>query len=99
MKKVVLLFSCIVLSTMSVVAQSSYRTMTNEAFQRGEKLGYRIHYGFIDAVNASIEITPEKNNLTDEIPYTLWAQGHPEEPLISFSKYAIGMNRISMKKL
>jgi hypothetical protein len=60
MKKVVLLFSCIVLSTMSVVAQSSYRTMTNEAFQRGEKLGYRIHYGFIDAVNASIEITHEK---------------------------------------
>jgi len=60
MKNIVLLFSWIVLSTMSVVAQSSYRKITNEAFQRGEKLGYRIHYGFIDAVNASIEITPEK---------------------------------------
>ena len=60
MKNIVLLFSWIVLSTMSVVAQPSYRKITNEAFQRGEKLGYRIHYGFIDAVNASIEITPEK---------------------------------------
>ena len=59
MKKVVLLLMCIALTEISVKAQTSFRKVTNEAFRRGEKLGYRIHYGFIDAVNAAIEITPE----------------------------------------
>lgn len=39
--------------------QATYRKVKNESFSRGEKLSYRIHYGFIDAVTASIEITNE----------------------------------------
>ena len=47
---------------LSLTAQSEpvYRTITHNAFRRGEKLSYRIHYGFIDAVTATIEILPEE---------------------------------------
>jgi hypothetical protein len=40
-------------------------TVRNNAFQRGEKLTYRIHYGFIDAVVATIEILPENKKFGD----------------------------------
>ena len=59
MKKVALLFIYIMLHIHTVQAQSAFRKVNNEAFKRGEKLNYRIHYGFIDAVNASIEVTSE----------------------------------------
>lgn len=42
-----------------VHAQLVYPKVQNQAFKRGEKLSYRIHYGFIDAVNATIEVTQE----------------------------------------
>jgi hypothetical protein len=40
----------------SWTAQANFRTVQNEAFKRGEKLTYRIHYGFIDAAIATIEV-------------------------------------------
>ena len=40
-------------------AQFTLRKVVNESFKRGEKLTYRIHYGFIEAVTASIEVTDE----------------------------------------
>jgi hypothetical protein len=44
----------------AVHSQKKMRTVTNVAFKRGEKLEYRLHYGFIDAVIASLEI-PQEN--------------------------------------
>ena len=38
-------------------------TMKNEAFKRGEVLGYRLHYGIIDAGLATLSITDEAREL------------------------------------
>lgn len=43
----------------AVSSQAQFPVVKNNAFKRGEKLTYRIHYGFIDAVVATIEILPE----------------------------------------
>jgi hypothetical protein len=50
-------------AALSVNAQ--YRKVQNNAFKRGEKLTYRIHYGFIDAAVATIEITEENKKFAD----------------------------------
>lgn len=51
-------------STVPVVAaQGSLRQVTNSAFQPGEKLSFRIHYGFIDAGTAELQVVPEKKQI------------------------------------
>ncbi|MFM7218130.1 MAG: DUF3108 domain-containing protein [Bacteroidota bacterium] len=37
-------------------AQASLRSISNDAFRPGEKLSYRVHYGFIDAGTAQLEV-------------------------------------------
>lgn len=59
MKRIYFLMLLFSTSLLNMNAQPTYRKVTNEAFKRGEKLTYRIHYGFIDAVTASIEVTDE----------------------------------------
>jgi Protein of unknown function (DUF3108) len=59
MKKLSFIILLIITPFIVVNAQTGYRKINNEAFKRGEKLTYRIHYGFIDAVVASIEVTDE----------------------------------------
>jgi hypothetical protein len=44
---------------------SQFRKVENVAFKRGEKLTYRIHYGFIDAAIATIEITDENKQFAN----------------------------------
>ncbi|MFH1004030.1 MAG: DUF3108 domain-containing protein [Bacteroidota bacterium] len=39
------------------------RTIKNDAFIRGEKLKYRMHYGFINAGEATIQITDENKQI------------------------------------
>ncbi len=36
-----------------------FRTVTNSAFQPGEVLKFRIHYGFVDAGEATLEVLPD----------------------------------------
>lgn len=60
-----LLLLALNLFSISYFAQANYRKVDNVAFKRGEKLGYRIHYGFIDAAVASIEITEENKKFGD----------------------------------
>lgn len=43
----------------SAEGQKVLRTLTNDAFRPGEKLTFRIHYGFLDAGEASLEVLPE----------------------------------------
>ncbi len=43
----------------------SLRKIDNKSFKRGEKLTYRIHYGFIDAAQATLEITDENRQVAD----------------------------------
>ena len=42
-----------------------YSKIKNEAFKRGEHLAYRIHYGFIDAAIATLDITDENKKFGD----------------------------------
>lgn len=41
----------------------SLRKIKNESFRRGEKLTYRLHYGFLTAGEATIEITDENKKI------------------------------------
>jgi len=38
--------------------QEPLRTISNQAFRPGEKLTFRVHYGFVDAGVASLEVEP-----------------------------------------
>lgn len=64
----VLLLS-LLLSANSLHALATLRVVDNQAFKRGEKLTYRIHYGFIDAAIATIEITQDKKKFADRDTY------------------------------
>ena len=57
MKKLFFLFLSTVILTHSNAQE--LRTLKETAFKRGEVLNYRIHYGFIDAATASIEVKNE----------------------------------------
>jgi hypothetical protein len=50
---------------LQVVMAEPFRTIPHKSFQRGEKLTYRIHYGFIEAVEATLEIKPENKKFND----------------------------------
>lgn len=56
-------------------AQSAFRKVSNAAFQRGEKLTYRVHYGFIDAVVATLEIKDEDKKFGDRSTFHIVGSG------------------------
>ncbi len=43
--------------------KNSFRSIKNEAFKKGEVLEYRVHYGFVDAGTARIEIKEEDKKI------------------------------------
>lgn len=47
------------------MGNAEFIKIKNDAFRRGEKLTYRIHYGFIDAAIATLEITEENKQFGD----------------------------------
>lgn len=49
--------------------QGELRKITNEAFKRGEILSYRIHYGFMDAATATLQVTDENKSLGGRSTY------------------------------
>lgn len=60
MKNIIPQFLLIIFLVCPLHAQTPiFRKVTNHAFARGEKLTYKIHYGFIDAVRATIEIAED----------------------------------------
>lgn len=64
MKKITLLFFIFIgLSAHSTDAQKTLRKIDNNAFRPGELLKFRIHYGFIDAGTASLEVKPDLKNI------------------------------------
>jgi hypothetical protein len=54
-----LAFFLFIVSSNVVAGQKTLRTVKNEAFQRGEVLKFRIHYGFLDAGEAILEVKKE----------------------------------------
>lgn len=51
------LFATILLLLMSFNETATYRTVRNTSFHFGEKLEYRVHYGMLNAAEASMEIS------------------------------------------
>ena len=49
----------LILLWQSASAQDKFRNVKNEAFKAGEILKYRIHYGFMDAGEAILEVKDE----------------------------------------
>ncbi|MEZ5045895.1 MAG: DUF3108 domain-containing protein [Chitinophagaceae bacterium] len=62
MKAFYLLNFCLLIFLNTPHAQQGLRVVNNQSFKRGEKLTYKVHYGFIDAVEATIEITEENKS-------------------------------------
>jgi hypothetical protein len=57
-----LFFGCLIKTN---AQPNLFRTVVNESFKRGEKLTYKVHYGFLDAVSATIEIKDENKKFGD----------------------------------
>jgi hypothetical protein len=57
MKRIVLLI-CLIIVASAFKGAEKYRVLRNQSFHKGEVLEYRVHYGFINAGEAVIEINP-----------------------------------------
>jgi hypothetical protein len=55
--------------------QATLRSVTNRAFQPGEVLDYRIHYGLIDAGEARIHVKPTTHKVGDRTAYHVVGTG------------------------
>ncbi|CAN5542290.1 DUF3108 domain-containing protein [soil metagenome] len=59
MKSLPLFGIFIFIMTLTASTQTPLRKVHNEAFITAEKLTYRVHYGFVDAGEATLEVAPE----------------------------------------
>ncbi len=76
MKKIIT--ACFILvgfAAHSANGQKVFRAIENKAFKAGEKLHFRIHYGFIDAGTAIMEIKPEMQNVGGRPCYDIVGTG------------------------
>ena len=70
------LFTLFVLVCPSLVSgQIPFRTIQNEAFKAGEILEYRIHYGFVEAGMARLEIKPVLSEINNRNCYHIIGTG------------------------
>ncbi len=53
----------------------SYRTVKNTAFQEGEKLTYKLHYGIIDAAKATLEVKKSERTINGRSMYRVIGKG------------------------
>jgi len=64
MKKIITVaFLLVSFGANSSDGQKVLRTVSNSAFKPGEKLKFRIHYGFVDAGEATLEVAPDYKNI------------------------------------
>lgn len=55
--------------------QPKLRTLNNTAFKPGERLTYRVHYGFIDAGTAELEVSSSTSNIGQRECYHVIGSG------------------------
>jgi hypothetical protein len=72
---VFLLLGIIVFIASGFAIAEKYRTVRNESFTTGEVLEYRIHYGFINAGDAVIEVNPKLHRLNNRPCYKIDVRG------------------------
>lgn len=72
-----LLFAIIIFNGTNVFAHplSTLRTLPNQAFRPGEVLEYRVHYGFMDAGIAKLEVLPQIETFLNRTCYRLLGTG------------------------
>ena len=58
-----LLFFSFSFTILAKKKEDRYRKVTNYSFREGEILNYIIHYGFLDAGAARLELVPEKEEM------------------------------------
>lgn len=58
----------------------------NTAFKAGEVLSYRLHYGFIDAGTATLEVKPEIQEFGGHQVYYVEGEGHSNKAFDLFFK-------------
>jgi len=77
MRKIVLAFFFLIpaASTYSSKPIQELRNLPNKAFDYGETLKYRIHYGFIDAGTATLKVLPQKKVKNGRLCYHIVAEG------------------------
>ena len=54
----------------------TYRKVENESFTSGEKLHYRVHYGFIDAAESTVEVDNNIQEVNERPCYKVNVHGH-----------------------
>lgn len=64
-----------VLLLLSVSAFAQLRSIPNNAFKKGEVITYRVHYGFIDAGTARLEVMDEEKKYGDRDAYHIVGTG------------------------
>ncbi len=63
------------LSSFVLVSDDKYRTVSHKGFSRGEKLTYLVHYGFINAGEATVELNKELHTLNERACYKVEIKG------------------------
>jgi hypothetical protein len=62
-------FALLLLIASSFSTESYYRTIKNETFRKGEHIEYLVHYGFLTAGTATVDVQPKYYTLNDRMCY------------------------------
>jgi hypothetical protein len=59
-----------------ITTAQGYRDIYNNQFVKGEKLIYRVHYGFVEAGEVVLEVKKEKHELQDRNVFHMVGLGY-----------------------
>ena len=69
MKKLFIGIGILSILSMGFVALNTYRRVVNTSFGPGEHLEYRVHYGFLNAAEAVVDVSPSLYKVNDRPCY------------------------------
>ncbi|MVM38910.1 DUF3108 domain-containing protein [Spirosoma sp. HMF3257] len=75
MKKLLIGIGILSVLTTGFVAMNTYRRVPNNSFGPGEHLEYRVHYGFINAAEAVVDVSPTLYKVNDRPCYRVNVDG------------------------
>ncbi len=75
MKRIVKIL-IIALISLSFTGEQTYRFVPNQSFDRGEFLRYRVHYGFVTAGGATMQISEKLFRINNRICYRVDTRGY-----------------------
>lgn len=70
------LFLWLITALIPAKAQTVFRKIENKAFKAGEVLEYRVHYGFVDAGEARLEVKPDIRPISSRNCYHIVGTGN-----------------------